>query len=65
MQMWQAAETVDNEAAAEEDPDMQAEISSEDYSRLQELVDEQEKAITAGAHCCTYGLRLGFEARRL
>ena len=38
----------DNDEAADEDPDMEGELSSADYRKLQSLVDEQEQAVQAG-----------------
>lgn len=42
--------------AADEDPDMEGELTSADYRKLQSLVDEQEQAVQAGDHpaapCC-------------
>ena len=33
---------------ADEDPEMEGELTSADYRKLQSLVDEQEKAVEAG-----------------
>lgn len=38
----------DNDGAADEDPDMEGELTSADYRKLQSLVDEQEQAVQAG-----------------
>ena len=47
----------DNDEAADEDPDMEGELTSADYRKLQSLVDEQEQAVQAGdetaaSPCC-------------
>lgn len=59
----------DNDGAVDEDPDMEGELSSADYRKLQSLVDEQEQAVQAGDNtaspCClhltwlNHGLLLG------
>lgn len=44
----------EEEEGADEDPDMDGELTSADYRKLQSLVDEQEKAVEAGElmlHC--------------
>lgn len=38
----------DNNEAADEDPDMEGELTSADFRKLQSLVDEQEQAVQAG-----------------
>ena len=38
----------DNDEAADEDADLEGELTSADYRKLQGLVDEQEKAVEAG-----------------
>ena len=38
----------ENDEAADEDPDMEGELTSADYRKLQSLVDEQEQAVQAG-----------------
>lgn len=38
----------DSDEAADEDPDMEGELTSADYRKLQSLVDEQEQAVQAG-----------------
>ena len=38
----------EEEEGADEDPDMDGELTSADYRKLQSLVDEQEKAVEAG-----------------
>lgn len=42
-------EEEDDEEGADEDPEMEGELTSADYRKLQSLVDEQEKAVEAGA----------------
>ena len=39
-----------DEEPADEDPDMEGELTSADYRKLQSLVDEQEQAVQAGDH---------------
>ena len=36
--------------AGDDDPSAEGELTSEDYRKLQKLVDEQEKAVEAGKH---------------
>ena len=38
----------DNDEAADEDSNMEGELTSADYRKLQSLVDEQEQAVQAG-----------------
>ncbi len=38
----------EDEEGADEDPEMEGELTSADYHKLQSLVDEQEKAVEAG-----------------
>ena len=38
----------EEEEGADEDPEMEGELTSADYRKLQSLVDEQEKAVEAG-----------------
>ena len=41
----------ENDEAADEDPDMEGELTSADVRKLQSLVDEQEQAVQAGMLC--------------
>ena len=43
-----------NEEAADEDPDMEGELTGADYRKLQSLVDEQEQAVQAGDLPCLH-----------
>ena len=38
----------EDDEGADEDPEMEGELTSADYRKLQSLVDEQEKAVEAG-----------------
>ena len=38
----------DDDEGGDEDPEMEGELTSADYRKLQSLVDEQEKAVEAG-----------------
>ncbi len=38
----------EEDEGADEDPEMEGELTSADYRKLQSLVDEQEKAVEAG-----------------
>jgi hypothetical protein len=42
-------EEEEDDEGADEDPQMEGELTSADYRKLQSLVDEQEKAVEAGA----------------
>ena len=46
---FNGAQDEENDEAADEDPAMEGELTSADYRKLQSLVDEQEKAVEAGA----------------
>ena len=40
----------EGDEAGDDDPSAEGELTSEDYRKLQKLVDEQEKAVEAGEH---------------
>lgn len=56
----------ENDDAAEEDPDMEGELTSADVRKLQSLVDEQEQAVQAGRYSeAVYALHKSAQPQQL